>query len=193
MKRLMMTIAVVVVLLGISDKALAQSRWLNWCFTGRSFGGYGRGHSRGEYIYIGTPARSRWLNWTSTRGRYDGRYGYYGSDKTLRRVTGYGGLGRGIVRDLHEMSMDNELLRMAKEEQNFRHELIREEQAIRDQQIRRIGSSTVLRTRVPIRRIIKPKKVQGQKSQEIQQLQQEKKELQIQLKKLQQELEKAKK
>jgi len=182
MKRLMMTIAVVVVLMGISDKASADIwRRCGLVSSGRFQSGGRQFLGRSFRIPSGsfrTPYGNVW-NRCGLSSSGSGRNFYYGRDRsTLGKVLGYSEAGMNMLGGLNDISVTNRAMSMAEREQNFRHE-----------QIRRIGSSTVLRTRVPIRRIIKPKKVQGQKSQEIQQLQQEKKELQIQLKKLQQELE----
>lgn len=176
MKRVMIVVIVMVMLLGISEKALAdvwsrcglQSSY-RFQHGGRRFLG---GSFRTPLGSFRTPYGNVWDSCgLSSSGR---------NRSTLGKVLGYVRPGMNIVGGLHQMSVTNRVVSMHEREQDFRHQQIRTQ------------NNTVLRTTVPVRRIIKikPKKAQVQKSQEIQQLQQQIKELQIQLKELQQQAKK---
>ncbi len=172
-----------IVLMSISEKSQAGP-WTNWAFGRSSCARYG-GYGYNKYGYKPVLGRSPWTNWAFGRSSYGG-YGYYGSDRTLRRVTGYGGLAMGVFQMLdqssvtnrlvdHQISVDNRMVGMAE----------------RDQQIR-AQNNTVLVRRGPI--VLQVKKPKTQKN-ENQELQQEIESLKLELEKLklQQELEKAKK
>jgi len=151
MKRLILTITIVLVLIGIgTDVANAQ---INWQYIAQSemirhTSGGGRfpriggciggsiGGSRINWQYI---AQSEVIRHTgglgSIFGNYGG-YGYYGGDSTLGKVLGYSSLGMGVFQMLdqssianrvvnNEISATNRMLSMDEREQEFRHQQIR--------------------------------------------------------------------
>ncbi|MBZ9578051.1 hypothetical protein KJA13_03415 [Patescibacteria group bacterium] len=130
MKRLILTITIGLVLIGINtDVANAQ---VNWGYIARSevtrhtgcFPRIGGGYNLSRLIRGGFGGR-----------RYYGGYGC-GRDRTLRRVVGYGGLAMDVLQMLDQNSANNRVLNsqisatnrtltMAEREQRFRHQQIR--------------------------------------------------------------------
>ena len=198
MKRVMILTMVMVILLGISDKALADV-WSR-CglqsshgfqhggrrFLGGSFGRIvvGRGLATNVFRTDGIWNR---CGLSSSYGGF-GRYGY-GRDKTLGRVLGYSELALGAFEVLdqssttnqlvnHQISVDNRMVSMAEREQEFKHQQIRAQ------------NNTVLVKRGPIVLQVKKPKTQKNENQKVQQLQQQIKALEIQVKELQQQAKK---
>ena len=153
----MIVMIVVVMLIGISEKAQAGP-WTRSAFRiGASHRCGGYGYSR--YSYRPILGRSSWTNWSfgnNSLGRYS-RYGY-GRDRTLSRVTGYAGIAIGALQALGESSANDRVLSMAEREQEFKHQQIRAQ------------NNTVLVKRGPIvLQVKKPEQTQSQENQELQQ------------------------
>jgi len=189
----MITILVIVVLIGIgTDLANARINWSGIARTERmrltprghfpDIGGIGGrigriGGSRINWSGIARTERMRYI----PHGGFPliGGYGYGGRDRTLRRVTGYGGLTMNVLRALDKSSISNRLVN---------HQISVENRMIsmaeRDQQIR-AQNNTVLTRRGPI--VLQIKKPETQEN-ENQELRREIEALKIQLEELQKQV-----
>ncbi len=128
MKRtVILTMVMVVVVMGISDKAVADVWSRCGLLSSHGFRYGGRRFLGGSFR---TPYGNVW-NRCGLSSSYGG-YGY-GRDRTLGRVTGYGGLAMNVLGGLnqisttnrlvnHQISTDNRMINMTEREQAFRHQ-----------------------------------------------------------------------
>ena len=189
MKKLILTIAVVVVLMGIPDKALADV----WSRCGlRS----SRGFQLGGRRFLGGSFRTPLGSFRTPSGNVWNRCGlpsrggfaYYGRDRsTLGEVLDCVGSGMNVLGALNQMSVTNRVVNMHEKEQAFRHQQIRAERCTVP--IRRIRREPVV-----VLQIKEPEQTQTTKTQknENHELQQKIRILELELEKLklQQELQK---
>ena len=160
MKRLlMMTMVVAVVVVLVSSSAQAQFAYV--VNPDRYIG-----HGYGDY--------ARNLPFMTGRSFGGIRYGR-GHDRTLNRVTGYGGVALSALQVLSQNSTNDRVLSMAENEQGFRHQQIR-------------SQNNVAKRRPTVRRPRTQKSENQELRQEVEALR-----LEVERLKLQQELEKAKK
>ena len=151
MKRLMIIVAMV--LMGISGQAIAGS-WQGVLGNYPSYGGYGDG------IYYGS--------WQGVLGNYPSYGGiYYGRDRTLGRIAGYGGLAIGVLQVIEQKSVTDRVLSMAERDQEFRHQQIRAQIRTPRKKVL-VGTDPAIYVLIPVDSQVKtkPEKTQEKKQQQ---------------------------